>query len=162
MARPGRLAVVVASALASGAAAQDPPTPPECGRPDASIAAALGAYEAAPEKIADDTAPVADAAFEAALAGARNDNDDAVRWRQRPPDYPVAALAETREAACAAAFDVATSGRTMNIAVSCTDLRFEAGVRRSVAGMLFLPKKANGAAVVARRLVQPYSFCLAD
>lgn len=155
------LAAVIAGVLAaSSAAAQEAPR--ECARLGPSIAAALSAYESALEKIEDDPTPAADVDFAAALADARNDNEKTIRWRHRWPAYAVSALADAREAACAAAFDVATSGRTMNIAVSCTDIRFEADVRRSVANMLFLPKRENGAAVVARRLVQPYSFCLAD
>lgn len=160
MMRIGFIAAILTGVLASSAAAQEALR--ECAGPGSSIAAALEVYEAMPEKIEDDRTPVNDIEFAEALAGAREVSANAVRWRQKPPAYAVSALADAREAACAAAFDVATSGRTMNIAVSCTDVRFEADVRRSVANMLFLPKRENDVAVAARRLVQPYSFCLAD
>jgi len=154
--------ILIFAAAMSGAAIGENAPPLSCPPTDASVAAANALYSALPERVEDDPTPVDDLLFMQALAEPRGENDAAVVWRRRPPSYAFSALADAQEASCAAAFDVAASGRTINIAVSCTDIRFEAEVRRSVSAMLFLPKRENSVAVAARRLVQPYSFCLDD
>lgn len=155
------LAAVIAGVLAaSGAAAQEAPAPIDCGQPGPSIAEARALYDALPERVDDDATPVNDLEFMAALAAPRGENEDAVRWRFTPPLYPVSAMNEGIGANCAMAFDIATSGRAINIALSCTDPRFEYGVRRAAHTTLFLPALKDGAAIVKRRVILHVAFCM--
>ena len=154
--------MAAAAAALSGDSPAAPAKPSDCSAVERSVAAARALYEALPERVEDDAAPVDDLAFTQALAAPRGEDEDIVRWRFAPPEYSFAALRDGVEASCAAVFDVATNGRAINLAVSCTDLRFEPDMRRSAATMLFLPARKGGAAVLRRRIALPIALCPND
>ena len=151
----------LASALASTLGEALPPSP-SCPSGSGSTAAALALYDAMPTRIDDDAEAVKDLAFMQALAAPRDGNEGVVRWRFREPAYAAGPRADGIEGSCTAVFDVATSGGAINVAVNCTNPRFEAGMRNAMLSMLFLPALKDGAPIVQRRIAQPVLFCLEE
>jgi hypothetical protein len=118
-------------------------------------------YEALETRLDDDPRPVEAPGF--AEANAEHDGGVVIYFNRIPPRYPTAMMARGVEATCAVFMDVSSSGRAFNTAVACTDEGFEPAVQAILLDeAFFLTKRENGQSVVARRIVLPFRFCMAN